>query len=656
MHTRSFTALLACLAALLLSAGCSSHNASNLRGDVKFSTPSVNKIESPASDSGAVLEKQADIDAKPSRQAEYKKTKQPEMEAASAKPEAADKEVYFDQDAADNKPSTSASSMEGRSLPGSGSFAAGGKSASGSFGRGRSSASQPVSAPKPATLNPNMYISSTYMGGTGERDRLEKLIQSGVMVDGKKVKLEAFTRTYAQTFPIPTRTALNVVADTERTKIIQEGDRTFLQVGLQAIKGELPRRPPLNIALVIDRSGSMADDRKLENAKAAAMQLVNRLNGSDIFSLVVFDDKADLLVPAQTVHDKERVKRIIARVTPGGGTNIYEGLQTGYREARKHADPESVNRVILLSDGEVTAGISDPQEFQKLTSANVDKDIQTTSVGLGIEFNEDLMMSIAQNGKGNYHFIKAGADTQTVFGTELDELTHIVAKAVKLRIQLAEGVGLVRVLGSTTLNAEQTKQVKNEEKKIDKKVADELGITANRQHEKEEPGIKLLIPDFYRGDNHIVMMEIAVPKGQGTRKIADVFLKYKDLTNHSNQETKTGASIQYTANRAEMIASINRNVKKNLLGFQTGEALTDSANLISQGKVADAVKKVDERMVVLGVAAKEWQDKDLDKDGLLLSRYKTVLTQLNKNPQLAQGDFGQYLSRSLTYAGYKMTR
>jgi hypothetical protein len=72
--------------------------------------------------------------------------------------------------------------------------------------------------------------------------------------------------------------------------------------------------------------------------------------------------------------------------------------------------------------------------------------------------------------------------------------------------------------------------------------------------------------------------------------------------------------------------------------------------------VADAVKRVDERMVVLGVAAREWNDRDLDRDGKLLDRYKTVLTQLNRNPHLAGGEFGDYLKKSLTYAGYQMTK
>jgi Ca-activated chloride channel homolog len=536
-------------------------------------------------------------------------------------------------------------------------FAYGSYLSHGSLGRAQPAPAAAAPARRPGPIyNPNAYLSSTYIGGSGERDRVEKLIREGIVVQGRRVRLEAFPRDYSQAFPIPTRTALNLIAGTERTKIVQEGGHTYLQVGLQAIKGEAPRRPPLNLALVIDCSGSMGDEQKLEYAKAAALRLVERLHADDILSLVAFDDNARLLLPAGPVRDKARVKAKIAALTPGSGTNIYAGLSLGHQEARKHASPDTVSRVILLSDGEVTAGVSDPRQFQQLVAADVDRDVQTTAVGMGVEFNEDLMLAIAREGKGNYHFIRDGADTQQVFAKELEELTHVVAKAVRVRIQLADGIGLVRVLGAATLNADQTRQVKAEEKKIDRKVADELGIAPNRQRQPEEPGLKLLIPGFYRGDHHVIMLELAVPPGHGRRKIADVFLKYKDLVGKANRETRTTVAIAYTPRRDEMIASVDRSVKKNLLGFQTGEALAEAAALIEQGRIAEAARKIDERMVVLGVAARKWRDKDLDRDGQLLDRYKTVLAQLRRQPQIANSALGQYLKKSLTYAGYSLTR
>jgi Ca-activated chloride channel family protein len=554
-----------------------------------------------------------------------------------------------------NKQAFEKSRMATGYAPASGSFSGGSMA-----GRGQMAASVPPAAAstgRPATYNPNMYVSSNYLGGNGEKERLEKLIQAGVVVDGKRVKLESFVRTYAQAFPIPTQTALGLNVDTERATVIQEGDHTYLQIGIQAMKGETPRRPPLNIALVIDRSGSMGNEHKLDFVKSAVVSLLDHLGPNDVFSLIAFDDTAQILVPAQRGANRDRIKQQIAALAPGGGTNIYDGLSLGYREAAKNRIADGVNRVILLSDGEVTAGIQDPHQFQQLVSGvSADRDIQTSAIGVGVEFNEDLMLGIARDGKGSYHFLRDGADTRQVFARELDDLTHVVAKAIQLRIRLADGVGLVRVLGSATLDSQQTARVKADEKRIDRKVAEELGITANRQHAPDEPGIKMLIPDFYRGDSHVVMLEITVPRGQGTCKIADVFLKYKDLAFKANRETRGSVAIQYTPNRADMIASIHRNVKKNLLGFQTGEALTDAAALIAQGRVAEAIRKVDERMTVLGVAAREWHDRDLDGDGRLLNSYKMVLAQLNTNQQLARGEFGEYLRRSLTYNGYQMTQ
>ncbi|HLJ55911.1 MAG TPA: VWA domain-containing protein [Chthonomonadaceae bacterium] len=506
------------------------------------------------------------------------------------------------------------------------------------------------------TMSPNMYISNDYMGGQGARDRLDKLIQEGVLVDGKRVKLEAFSRSYAQAFPIPPATALSVTAATERTRIVEEGDHTYLQVGIQAIKGELPRRPPLNVALVLDRSGSMADDHKLENAKAAARELIESLRPDDTFSLTAFDDQAQLLAPAQHVTDRAWIERMIAGLQPGGGTNIYAGLQSGYRQIAKFAGAESVNRVILLSDGQVTAGISDPQAFDRLTSGEADRDVQTTAVGLGLDFNEDLMMAIAREGRGNYHFIRDGADARPVFAKELDELTHVVAKAVRLRIRLAPGIGLVRVLGASTLDAEQTRRAKAIERRIDRRAQEELGIREDRQKDTDEPGIKLLIPSFYRGDSYIVMLELDVPRGAGRRRVAEVTLKYKDLVTRTNRSEQSAAAIDYTPSRDEAIASINRSVKKNLLGFQTGEALAAAGGLMSRGDVPGAVKRVDERMVVLGMAAREWGDRDLERDGLLLSRYEAILKEVARQRGLAESDLGHYVARSLTYNGYKMTR
>lgn len=510
----------------------------------------------------------------------------------------------------------------------------------------------PAQVAKPA-LDKDAYYSSTYLGGRGQKDRLEKLIQEGVVVDGKQVKLAAFSRDYSQAFTLPTRTALNLSADLERTKVLRQGGTAYLQVGIQGIKKEAPKRAPLNVALVIDCSGSMADEHKLEFVKRAAARFVEGMSASDTVALVTYDDTAQVRAPAQPAKDKARLKQIIGSLQPGNSTNIYEGLEAGYREVKKHLTSDAINLVILLSDGLVTAGQQDPNAFRTLVTRRFDEDIQTTTVGVGIDFDEELMMGIAQAGKGHYHFIKDGGSVEGIFKAELEELTHVIAKALKVRIVLDKDVKLTKIFGAAELTPEETKQVRAEEKKMDQKIYEELGIQKDR--DKDEPGIKMVIPHFYLGDSHVIMLEIELPPGKGKRHVADVFLKYKDLVFRANREPKASVAVEYVTRKPEMIASIQRPVKKNLLGFQTGEALMKAAELIQRGDNAGAVRVIDEQMTLLGVAAREWQDRDLDREGQLMAQYRDVIRSLGSR-YAADSNLGRYLQKSLTYSGYRLTR
>jgi hypothetical protein len=114
-------------------------------------------------------------------------------------------------------------------------------------------------------------------------------------------------------------------------------------------------------------------------------------------------------------------------------------------------------------------------------------------------------------------------------------------------------------------------------------------------------------------------------------------------------------NIGYTAQKADMVASIQRPVKKNLLGFQTGETLLTAAQLIDAGRTAEAAKAINEQMTLLGVAAKEWDDRDLHREGQLMAKYFDVLRELGTR-NVAYNEIGQYLSKSLSYSGYRMTR
>ncbi|MFQ6133789.1 MAG: VWA domain-containing protein, partial [Armatimonadota bacterium] len=503
-------------------------------------------------------------------------------------------------------------------------------------------------------VDPNAYVSSTYLGGRGSRERLAKLIEEGVLVDGKTVKLEAFSREYSQAFSIPTKTALSLSAETERGKAGVKGGLTHLQVGIQATEREAPKRPPLNICLVVDRSGSMGQEGKIEYARQAAIEVVERLAASDTIALVAYDHAAEVLASAQKATNNEALRQKLAALQPGGSTDIYSALELGYKEVEKGLAADAINQVILLSDGMVTAGTSDLGAFGRLTAGMFDQGIQASAIGMGLDYDEELMMTVAREGKGNYHFVRDAASIGDILREEMDDLTHVVAKALRLRIHLAEGVEVVRVLGSAQMEEEAVEAAKETERKVDERVYRELGISRDREKIEDEPGIKMLIPQFYMGDSHVVMLEIEVPPGKGTRRVADVYLKYKDVVFRQNRDMHEPVEIGYTSNEETMLASIRQPVKKNVLGFQTGEALKKAVALSARGENGKAAKAIDEQMVVLGVAAREWKDPDLDKDGALLAAYKDVIGGLGTR-YVADTELGQYLAKSLTYSAYQRT-
>lgn len=522
-------------------------------------------------------------------------------------------------------------------------------------GRGRMAwEGRAASEPTPrAAPKKSGYLSSDYVGGSGQLDRMAKLVDEGVVLDGRTVKLGALTASYHQPIAVPADRALVVFANPEHTMISAEGGRTHLQVGIQAADRELPKRPAVQIVLVIDTSGSMESEHKLDFARQAAHRLVDKLLPTDQISLLTYSDDPNIVLPLQPRGDGATAKQVIGEMLAGGSTNISGALDMAYGHLGPMRDKDAISRVVLLSDGNPTAGITDPSHIRKQAYDAFQEGLQTTTLGVGLDFNSELMMSLAREGKGNYHFVKDGDAIAGVLDEELDQLTHVVAQAVRLRIQLPENVGLVRVLGADVLDEQEARQVRAEERGLDKRIADELGIAENRQTDDDE-GLKLVVPAFHMGKHHIVMLEIEVPPGADPVDVATVEVKYKDLLGRTNREDTVTATVQRAASKADAVASLDRKVKKNLLGFQTGEALIRAGSFVERGFVADAVKEIDDQMALLGVAAQRWRDSDLEKDVELLGAYKEVIAAQHGGSLGPQAR--NYLSRALSYNGYKLTR
>ena len=239
---------------------------------------------------------------------------------------------------------------------------------------------------------------------------------------------------------------LKLVSDRE---VVWKGapQEVVVKIDLSAIAGKKKsHRTPLNLAVVLDKSGSMAG-AKLEKTKQAAIQLVDRLAPNDIFSLIVFSDQARVLVSAQKVEDKNALKEKIESIRADGSTALYAGVKKGADQIEEYLSGKRINRVILLSDGLANIGPSSPRELRRLGSQLSERGISVTTIGVGDDYNEDLMAALAEASDANYYYVKDTEKLPEIFAKELGEMLAVAARDVRIEIICPDGVRPLGFIG-----------------------------------------------------------------------------------------------------------------------------------------------------------------------------------------------------------------
>jgi len=248
--------------------------------------------------------------------------------------------------------------------------------------------------------------------------------------------------------PAPSSGPLTLTASLSSGKVLSGESTVYARLDLaaRAAEGRI-KRLPVNLALAIDHSGSMSNG-KLDQAKQAAIAMIDQLRTGDRLAIVAFDDSVSTFPSTPiTARSKSELREFVQHIYENGGTNISGALEAAYAQLRPWTGDYRVSRVVLLSDGQPGSGITDPQALARLAERSRAARISTSAFGIGLDYNAALMSGLANGGGGGYRFIENAANLGLAFSHELGDASQLLARDVRVRLEVPAGVTVDDVPG-----------------------------------------------------------------------------------------------------------------------------------------------------------------------------------------------------------------
>jgi len=337
------------------------------------------------------------------------------------------------------------------------------------------------------------------------------------------------------------------------------GGREHLLLMAKSAAQAIGRRMPLNLALVIDRSGSM-EGEPLDYVKRACGYVVDLLEPTDILSIITFAEQVDVVMPARRVMNKTLIKEHINRIQVGNTTNLYDGLAMAAAQVGSVPAGGYLNRILILTDGEPTAGIKDFGSIVNQVAEVKQRGISVTALGFGSEYNEELMAGIARRSGGNYYYISQPSLIPEVFRRELETLMTVVARNLRMRLRLPRGVQCRYVYGIT-----------------------QPQITART--------VEYALADVERGSTLVNLVELEYARHvPGTYRVARAELTYDDVVSGRTETLFADAVVEFVTDQSQVEMGRNavvarelevhlasRNLEKTMMGMRTQQLTAMSA-------------------------------------------------------------------------------
>lgn len=341
--------------------------------------------------------------------------------------------------------------------------------------------------------------------------------------------------------------------------LIHQGDgEVHLAISLEGLAAKGQKGVPINLGLVIDRSGSMAGP-KLDHARQAARVLVNKLRPGDRVAIITYGSDVTVLVPSReiTAHGKEKILAAIDQIVDSGGTFLSGGFEAGESEVLRFGRQGYVNRVVLISDGQANEGVTAPAQLSELARKAMGRGVHVTTMGVGLDFNENVMTAMAEHGGGHYYYIQNSSAMANIFTRELETMLSTVAQRAVLELDLRPDVELVELYGYP--------------------------------HEREGRKVRILLPDLYSGQKRKVMCRLRLnAERAGEQALARVTLRFHDVDQGLSREVEADAVVAVTSDAVKVTNGRNLEVLAKVQEVVVAKNMARAMEVYQQGDVEES--------------------------------------------------------------------
>lgn len=452
-------------------------------------------------------------------------------------------------------------------------------------------------------LSPSSAAHAQEGTSTAAAARARYLSEAGLVPASREIAVEEFVNYHRHQIGRP-KAGEAVLLDVRWGNDVVSSDNpeAVLQIGFStALANDRRQLPPVNLSLVIDKSGSMADADKLSRVKEALLTLVSQLRETDVLSIVVFDSDAQVLMPARRLGDRESVRELIRGLQPGSSTNMHAGLMLGYEEALKNYRREWTNRVVLLTDGIANQGVTNPGQIARDSLSFNDRGVDLSTIGVGLDLNKDLLRELAKSGRGLFHFVADARDIDKVFLREFQSLVSPVASEPDLNVEYGPGLELVQVYGY--------------------------------EPRRGEGSVSFKLDNMNQGLTQVVLLRFRVTRrGLDTAQLpVKVRFGYYDLERKSPYVKTQEALLTLRDGRGAPDMLRDTEVSKNFTIAQLAQAIRDMAAECESHRYREAERLLNAAIAKTYQRYPNLEDEDISRTLFIAQKYQEVVKKYNQD-------------------------